>query len=74
MDIISNLGNKTDSRIRSIICKGPKYRFPVPIDFRSCREEIAGALQEFYNRWCKREHVEYNALLLMVEFHFIATI
>ena len=47
---------------RSIICKGPKYRFPVPIDFKSCREEIAGALQEFCNRWCKREHVESNAL------------
>ena len=29
------------------ICKGPKYRFPVPIDFKSCREQIAGALQEF---------------------------
>ena len=42
---------------RFIICKGPKYRFPVPIDFKSCREEIAGALQEFCNRWCKREHV-----------------
>ena len=52
----------TDSRIRSIICKGPKYRFPVQIDFKSCREEIAGALQEFCNRWCKREHVESNAL------------
>ena len=52
----------TDSRIRSIICKGHKYRFPVPIDFKSCREEIAGALQEFCNRWCKREHVESNAL------------
>ena len=37
-------------------------RFPVPIDFKSCREEIAGALQEFCNRWCKREHVESNAL------------
>ena len=34
----------------------------MPIDFKSCREEIAGALQEFYNRWCKREHVESNAL------------
>ena len=30
--------------------------------FRSCREEIAGALQEFCNRWCKRENVEINAL------------
>ena len=52
----------TDSRILSIICKGPKYRFPVLIDFKSCREEIAGALQEFCNRCCKREHVESNAL------------
>ena len=37
----------TDSRIRSFICKGPKYRLPLPIDFISCREEIAGALQDF---------------------------
>ena len=28
--------------------------------FLSC-EEIAGSLQYFYNRWCKREHVESNA-------------
>ena len=52
----------TDSRTRSTICQGPKYWFHVPIDFKSCREEIAGALQEFCNRWCKREHVESNAL------------
>ena len=31
----------------TLICKGPKYRFPVQIDFNSCREEIAGALQDF---------------------------
>ena len=55
----------------------------MPIDFKSCHEEIAGALQEFCNCWCKREHVESIALnswnyiflkLLMVEFHFIAKI
>ena len=34
----------------------------MPIDFKSCHEEIAGALQEFCYRWCKREHVEPNAL------------
>ena len=32
------------------------------IDFKSCHEEIAGALQEFCDRWCKREHVKSNAL------------
>ena len=34
----------------------------MPIDFKSCQEKNAGALQEFCNRWCKREHVESNAL------------
>ena len=32
------------------------------IDFKSSRDEIAGALQQFCNRWCEREHVESNAL------------
>ena len=32
------------------------------LNFKSCREEIARALKEFCNRWCKREHVESNAL------------
>ena len=34
----------------------------MPTDFKSGREEIAGASQEFCNRWCKREHAESNAL------------
>ena len=34
----------------------------MPIDFKSCCEEIAGALQEFCNPWCKREHVDSNAI------------
>ena len=55
----------------------------MPVDFKSCREEIVGALQEFCNRWCKQEHVESNALnswklnifkILIIEFHLIATI
>ena len=32
------------------------------IDFKSCREDIAAALHEFCNRWCKREYVKSNAL------------
>ena len=51
-----------DSRIRYIVSKGPKYRFPSRIDFKKCREEIASALNDFGNRWCKREYVEPDAL------------
>ena len=50
------------SRIRKIVSKGPKYRFPSYINFDKCREEIASALNDFGNRWCKREGVEDNAL------------
>ena len=60
--ITGNLKIISDSRIRSIIAKGPKYRFPVQIDFQKCREKIAGSLNEFCSRWCKREHVECDAL------------
>ena len=40
----------TDLRIRSKMRKGSKYRFPLTIDFKNCREEIAGVLQELCNR------------------------
>ena len=51
-----------DSRIRNIVSKGLKYRFPSHIDFTRCREEIASALNDFGNRWCKQESVECNDL------------
>ena len=49
-----------EARVRNIISKGPKYRFPSNIDFSKCRREIA--LNDFSNRWCKRENVEPDAL------------
>ena len=32
------------------------------IDFQKCRKKIAASLNENCNRWCKREHVEGDAL------------
>ena len=32
------------------------------IDFQKCREKIAGSLNEYCNRRCKREYVEGDAL------------
>ena len=60
--ITGNLKIIPESRIRNIVSKGPKYRFPSQIDFNRCREEIVSALNEFGNRWCKRESVESNAM------------
>ena len=49
----------TDSRIRSVISKGPKYRFPAHTDFNKCRETIVSALNDYCTCWCD---VESNAL------------
>ena len=45
-----------------LIAKGPKYRFPLHIDFQKCREKIAASLNEYCNRWCQREQIESDAL------------
>ena len=60
--ITGNLNVIPDARVGNIISKGPKYRFPSNIDFPNCRREIAASLNDFSNRWCKRENVEPDAL------------
>ena len=56
-------GNLTpSSRVRQIISKGPKNRFPSDIDFPKCRREIAASLKDLSYLWCKRENVEPDAL------------
>ena len=60
--ITGNLNVIPDARVRNIISKGPKYRFPSNIDFPKCRREIAASLNGFRNRWCKQENVEPGAV------------
>ena len=59
---MGNLKINSDSRIRSIIAKVPKYRFSAKIDFQKCRVKIAVSLNDYCNHWCKRGHVECDAL------------
>ena len=59
--ITGNLNVIRDARVRNIISKGPKYRFPLNIDLPKCRREITASLNHFSNRWCKRENVEPDA-------------
>ena len=60
--ITGNLNVIPDGRTRNIIYKGPKYKFPYNIDFPKCRREIAASINDFSNRWCKRENIEPDAL------------
>ena len=68
--VTGNLKPTTDSRILTIVFKGSKPCFPSHTDFNKRCEEIAGALQEFCNRWCKREHVKFNALKYLENKYF----
>ena len=60
--ITGNFDIIKDKRIRNLLTKGPKYRIPSLINFEKCREHIAEALQNFSDKWCRREHAEVNAL------------
>ena len=60
--VTGNLIVFPDARVRNIISKGPRYRFPSNIYFPKCRREIAASLNDFSNRWFKREYVEPDAL------------
>ena len=60
--ITCNLNIIPDARVRNIISKGPKYRFPSYIDFTKYRREIAASLNDFCNRWRKRENIETDAM------------
>ena len=60
--ITGNLDVIPDARVRNIISKSHKYKFPSNIDFPKCRREIAASLNDFSNHWCKQENVVPNAL------------
>ena len=49
--LTGNLNVSPDARVRNIISKGPKYRFPSNFDFPKCLREIAASLNDFSNRW-----------------------
>ena len=54
--ITGNINVFPDARVRNMISKGPKYRFPSNIDFPKCRRETTASL----NCFSKRENVELD--------------
>ena len=55
--ITGNINVIPDARVRNIISKGPKYRFPSNIYFPRYCKESAASLNDFGSRWCKRKNV-----------------
>ena len=44
-----------DNKLRKLLCKGPKYREPVSIDFSNCKTEIKNSLSKFSSNWCNKK-------------------
>ena len=45
-----------NNKLRKLLCKGPKYREPVPINFSNCKTEIKNSLAKFSD-WCNNKGV-----------------
>ena len=60
--VTGNFKIMSDSRNHKTVSKCLKYRFSLYKNFDKCREEIASPLNDFTDRWCKREGVEDGAL------------
>ena len=46
-----------NNKLRKLLCKGPKYREPVSINFSNCKTEIKNSLTEFSSDWCNNKGV-----------------
>ena len=60
--ITGNLNVIPDARVRGVVSKGPKCGFPSDVGFSGCRGGVAASLDDFSDRWCRREGVEPGAL------------
>ena len=59
---MGNLNFTPEARVCNNISKRPKYRFPSNIDFLKCRRDFDASLNDFSNRWFRRENIEPDAL------------
>ena len=46
-----------NNKLRKLLCKGPKYREPVSINFSNCKTEIKNSLTKFSSDWCNKKGV-----------------
>ena len=46
-----------NNHLRKLLCKGPKYREPVPINWEKCRSEIKESISTFYMSYCNKNGI-----------------
>ena len=57
-DIVTgNILNVQNNKLTKLLCKGPKYREPVSINFSNCKTEIKNSLKKVSSDWCNKQEV-----------------
>ena len=46
-----------NNKLRKLLCKGPKYREPVFVNFSNRKTEIKNSLTNFFSDWCNKKGV-----------------
>ena len=46
-----------NKKLKKLLCKGPKYKEPVSINFSKCKTEIKNSLTKFSSDWCNNKGV-----------------
>ena len=46
-----------NNKLRKLLCKGPKYREPVSVNFSNCKTETKNSLIKFSSDWCNKKGV-----------------
>ena len=44
-----------NNKLRRLLCKGPKYKEPIPTNWEKCRSETKIGISTFYNNYCNKK-------------------
>ena len=64
-----------NNKLRKLLCKGPKYREPVSINFSNCETEIKNRITKFSSDWCNKKgvHVKFSTCQSFTQWISIVT-
>ena len=55
--VTGNIDIVQNSKLRKLLCKCPKYREPVSVNFSNSKTEMKNILIKFYSDWCYKKGV-----------------
>jgi uncharacterized membrane protein YqiK len=61
--LCGNLKIIKNSKLRSLFCKGPKYREPQSVNWTKFLTDFSQSLRDCIVNWARSEHVEKDVLL-----------